>query len=89
MNEIHYMLGQLMERSGHLLSALSDHKQEMRQAMKYLDRRLSHLERNRYKPPAAEIAIKRVITWLMPIGTLIMTGSWEKALAVLRAIGGN
>lgn len=88
MHDIQFMLGQLMERTGHLLSALSDHKMEMRQAMKLVNRRLSHLERDRSRPPAAEVWIKRVITWLMPIGTLIMTGSWEKALAVLRALGG-
>lgn len=77
------MLGRLLERSEAQTRQLTD----ISNTMKHFDRRLQSLEtRKGFQMPPAEKVLKDVLTWALPIATLILTQSLDKAMRVLEVI---
>ncbi len=83
MHRISMMLGRLLERSEAQTRQLTD----ISTTMKHFDKRLQSLEsRKGYSMPPAEKVLKDVLTWALPIATLILTQSLDKAMKVLEVV---
>lgn len=84
MQQMFLMLGQLLERSEHQSRDLS----EIKRTMGHLDGRLRTIERRRhFKMPPIEKYLKDLLTLLIPLYTLWVTGSVSKAVEVIQAGG--
>lgn len=62
---------------------------EMRREIKTVDRRLRKIEGSYVQIPRAEAIIKTSATIALPLGALLLTGSWERAVEVLKIMVGE
>ena len=76
-----------------LLAEFREHRAAARQASTEIKTevheikvRVTRLEDRRCKPPVSERVIKQMLTFGIPAGTLIYTGSVQKALEVLQLL---
>lgn len=86
MIEIARAVGRVEGQLGALIAETREHRSMVKRELNGLNRRLSRLERKR--PPQAELITKRILTWALPPATLVLTGSHEIALEVLKAVLG-
>ena len=84
MQQMFLMLGQLLERSEHQSRDLS----EIKRTMTRFDGRLRTIESRRsFRMPPFEKYFKDLLTLLIPLYTLWVTGSVSKAIEVIQAGG--
>ena len=86
MQQLYMMVGQLLERSAHQGQDLT----EIKSTLKRFDGRLTRIEQRRnMRMPPTEKHLKDLLAILLPAYTLYMTGSLQKALEMIQAVGGH
>lgn len=82
-----YMLGEIAATTRATHQIASENRmdiKDIRQDVNSMDRRLTRVES--LKAPAWEKRLKGLLIYLLPFGLVAMTGSWERAIELLKAL---
>lgn len=82
-----YTLGEIAATTRATHQIASENRQDLkdiRRDVTSMDRRLTKVESE--KAPVWEKRLKGLLIYLLPFGLVVMTGSWERAIELLKAL---